>query len=142
MSTPGPRPSIDEALERHEVVWLSSIRPDGRPHLVSAWFLWDAGSIVVPSKPRAQKVRNLERDPRVMIGIGDPDADFDVELMEGNAELPVAPMEGALADRFAQKYSELLSRVGTTAETFASVYSQLIRIHPTRWLEWGGRGWA
>jgi PPOX class probable F420-dependent enzyme len=142
MSAPGPRPSIDEALERQEVVWLSSIRPDGRPHLVSAWFLWHEGSIVVPTKPEAQKVRNLRSDPRVMLAIGEPDADFDIELVEGDAELSSGPMEGGLGDRFARKYVAQLTRAGTTWEQFATVYSQLIRIRPTRWLGWGGQGWA
>jgi PPOX class probable F420-dependent enzyme len=142
MSAPGPRPSIDEALERQEVVWLSSIRPDGRPHLVSAWFLWHEGSIVVPSKPDAQKVRNLRFDPRVMLGIGEPEPDFDVELVEGEAELSAVPLGGGLAERFARKYAAQLSRAGTTLEQFVTVYSQPIRIRPTRWLGWGGRGWA
>lgn len=142
MSAPGPRPSIDEALERREVVWLSSIRPDGRPHLVSTWFLWHEGSIVVPSKPGAQKVRNLRSDPRVMLAIGEPDADFDIELVEGDAELSTEPMDGGLADRFARKYAAQLTRAGTTCDQFATVYSQLIRIRPTRWLGWGGHGWA
>ena len=61
MDAPGPRSSIDLALERQEVVWLSSVRPDGRPHVVPVWFVWEDGSIVVVSKPGAQKVRNLRR---------------------------------------------------------------------------------
>ncbi len=109
---------------------------------MSAWFLWHEGSIVVPSKPEAQKVRNLRSDPRVMLAIGEPDADFDVELVEGDAELSTEPMEGGLADRFARKYAAQLSRAGTTFERFAMVYSQPIRIRPTRWLDWGGPGWA
>jgi hypothetical protein len=27
-------------------------------------------------------------------------------------------------------------------DRFAATYSQPIRLHPTRWLGWGGPGWA
>ena len=136
-SSSGPRPSI-EALEREQVVWLSSVCPDGRPHVVPIWFLWDGDSIVVFSKPDAQKVRNVRVDPRVMVAIGEPGADFDVELVEAAvAELASEP-GATLPDAFARKVRGLLDRAGITVERFAAVYSQPIRIRPTRWLGWGG----
>ena len=69
-----PRASVAAALETSEVVWLSSVRPDGAPHVVPTWFVWDGAAIVVLSKPAAQKVRNLARLPRAMVAIGDPGA--------------------------------------------------------------------
>jgi PPOX class probable F420-dependent enzyme len=138
----GPRPSIGEALEGHDVVWLSSIRPDGRPHLVPVWFVWDGGSLIVLSKPNAQKVRNVRRDPRVMVAVGAPGVDFDVELIEAEAELDPGPANGALPGRFARKYQAQLELATTSIERFAAIYSQPIRIRPTRWLGWGGPGWA
>lgn len=92
-----PRGSIVVALERQAVVWLSSIRPDGRPHIVPLWFLWDGESILVFSKPHAQKVRNLRADPRVMVAVGEPGVEFDVELIEAIAELAQVPTRRLLA---------------------------------------------
>ena len=74
-----------------------------------------------------------------MVAIGKPDPDFDVELVEGEAELAPSPMEDDLADRFARKYASQFARAGTTGERFAAIYSQPIRIRPTRWLGWGGQ---
>lgn len=108
---------------------------------MSAWFVWDEGAIVVPSKPHAQKVRNVARDPHVMIAIGDPNDDFDVDLIEGEAELPPSTTEG-LAEMFARKYSAKLASAGASVEAFLAIYSQPIRIRPTRRLGWGGRGWG
>ena len=59
----GPRPSIAAALEHEPVIWLSTVRPDGCPHVVPLWFVWDGRSIVVFSKPGAQKVSNVRADP-------------------------------------------------------------------------------
>ena len=137
----GPRPSIAIALEREQVIWLSSVCPDGRPHLVPIWFLWDGDSIVVFSKPDAQKVRNIRAEPRVMVAIGQPGFDFDVELVDGVAELPGGPIARHLSDALAGKYAGLVDGAGITVDRFAAIYSQPIRIRPTRWLGWGGRGW-
>ena len=138
----GPRRSIAIALERETVIWLSSIRPDGRPHVVPLWFLWDRESILVFSKPHAQKVRNLLADPRVMVAVGQPGADFDVELIEATAELAPVPTCRLVPGPFARKYLELIVCAGSTLDRYAELYSQPIRIQPIRWLGWGGRGWV
>lgn len=138
----GPRASIGDALEREAVIWLSSTCPDGRPHIVPVWFLWDGESILVCSKPHAQKVRNLRADARVMVAVGEPGLDFDIELIEATAELGVLPTRHILPDAFATKYASLAARAGVTFDRFCAVYTQAIWIRPTRWLEWGGRGWS
>jgi hypothetical protein len=77
-----------------------------------------------------------------MLAIGEPGADWDVELVEGVPEL-LPPVAGAdvVPDSFAAKYRQLMSRAGTTREQFAQTYWQTIRIRPTRWLNYGGAGW-
>ena len=46
---------IDRLLREELVVWLSSVRPDGRPHLVPIWFSWDGRDIVIASKPTPRR---------------------------------------------------------------------------------------
>jgi PPOX class probable F420-dependent enzyme len=137
-----PRPSAREALEREPVVWVSSIRPDGSPHVLPLWFHWDTDSILVFSKPHAQKVRNLRANPRVMVAIGEPGVDFDVELIEAAAEFLPVPTERVLPAAFLDKYAEQMEQGGIDRQRFAEVYSQPIRFRPTRFLDWGGRGWV
>ncbi len=108
------RPSARKALEHHAVVWLSSIRPDGAPHLLPLWFHWDGASILVFSKPGAQKVRNLRVNPRVMVAVGEPGSSFDVELIEADAELLPAPTQDLLPDGFVRKYATHMARGGVT----------------------------
>jgi PPOX class probable F420-dependent enzyme len=135
------RPSIEAALAHDAVVWLSSVQPDGRPHLVPVWFHWDGERIVAFSKPHARKVDNLRDQPSVMVAVGTPGPDFDVELIEATAELPAEPAEGMIPEGFGAKYRELLHRAGLTVQRFAEVYSQPIVIKPTRFLGYGGSGW-
>lgn len=136
-----PRPSAAAALARDEVAWLSSVRPDGRPHLVAVWFHWDGERVVAFSKPHARKVENLRREPRVMIAVGTPGPEFDVELIEADAELPAVPTAAVMPQGFGSKYADLLRRAGLTVQRFTEVYSQPIVLRPTRFLGYGGRGW-
>jgi len=136
-----PRPSAAAALESDPVAWLSSVRRDGSPHLVPVWFHWDGAQVVAFSKPHAKKVENLRQEPRVMIAVGTPGPDFDVELIEADAELPETPTSDCLPSGFGAKYAELLRRAGLTAQRFAEVYSQPIVLRPRRFLGYGGPGW-
>jgi PPOX class probable F420-dependent enzyme len=126
-------------LEREPVVWLSTVRPDGSPHLVPIWFWWDGEALLVFSKPNAQKVRNLRKRPSVMLALGDAEDDFDVGIVEGHAELLETPahelgMTGHLA-----KYRDRMAAMGLSPDEFVTTYSQAIRIRPIRFLPWRGR---
>jgi PPOX class probable F420-dependent enzyme len=135
------RSSIEAALRDDPVVWLSSVQPDGRPHVVPVWFHWDGDRIVAFSKPNARKVDNLRGRPSVMLAVGNPGPDFEVELIEATAEIPDAPAAEVMPEGFGAKYRDLLRRAGLTVQRFAEVYSQPIVLRPTRFLGYGGRGW-
>ena len=128
-------------LETEPVIWLSTTRPDGGPHLVPVWFAWDGRSIVVLSKPTARKVHNLRADPRAMLAIGDAEDDFDVGLIEATAEL-IDGSEGstgpALPPAFEAKYGAWIEALGLTPAAFAATYATVIRLTPRRALGWRG----
>lgn len=141
-STPQPRVPIDERLRTEPTVWLSSTRPDGRPHVVPVWFNWDGSVFDLFSKPHAQKVRNLREHPDVMLAVGRPDQEWDVELVEGTATVLDAPTSDVVAPTMFEKYALLMARAALDRDTFVSTYSQPVRIQPTRFLGYGGRGWT
>ncbi|HET9345165.1 MAG TPA: pyridoxamine 5'-phosphate oxidase family protein [Candidatus Limnocylindrales bacterium] len=134
-----PAARIDRLLRSEPVVWMSTVRPDGTPHLIPIWFSWDGEAILVASKPAAQKVRNLRTNPVVMLALGQPDADFDVGLLEGRAELVDAPAADLLPASHLAKYRAPMASIGLTPEEFLATYTQVIRIVPTRYLPWHGR---
>ena len=135
------RPAVDAALRADLVAWLSSVQADGRPHVAPVWFHWDGEQIVASSKPNARKIDNLRVRPTVMLAVGTPGPEFDVELIEATAELPDLPASEVMPEGFGSKYRDLLRRAGLSAQRFAEVYSQPIVLRPTRFLGYGGRGW-
>ena len=119
---------IDQRLRHDPIIWLSSVRPEGRPHLVPVWFVWDGASILFFSKPAAQKVRNLRYSPQVMLALDSADEGEDVVLLEGRAELlgPDAPRSTLPA--YAEKYAALMARLGMAADWHAAEYNQAIGV--------------
>ena len=69
---------------------LCSLTKDGFPHPMPMWFgLEDDGAVVMTSFMKSQKVRNLERNPRVSLLIEDGEeyAKLRGVVMYGKAEL-------------------------------------------------------
>ena len=108
LGTPRARRQAETALRDDPVVWLSSVQANGQPHVVPVWFHWDGERIVAFSKPRARKVDNLRDQPQVMLAVGAPGPDFEVELIEATAELPDSSASDVMPVGFGAKYQELL----------------------------------
>jgi PPOX class probable F420-dependent enzyme len=120
---------LDRFLTREPVVWLSTVRPDGAPHLVPIWFTWDGTSLLVFSKPEAQKVRNLRTHPVAMLALGEPEDDFDVALAEARVRLLDEPAR-ELPEAHLAKYGERMAALGLTPDDFLATYSQVVVITP------------
>ena len=126
---------IDQRLRAEPIIWLSSVRPDGRPHLVPVWFLWDGAAMLIFSKPAAQKVRNLRHNPQVVLALDSADEGEDVVLLEGRAELLGDGAPRSTLPQYAEKYAALMTRIGITAASMAAEYTQAIRVTIDRLVE-------
>lgn len=125
---------IEQRLRTDEVIWLNSVRPDGRPHSVVVWFLWNDDSILIFSQPDKQKVRNLHNNPNVVLALDNTDNGDDPITIEGTATFPPHDEVNATLSAYEEKYAEGLKGLKMTAEQMAQSYSQAIRITPTRFL--------
>ncbi len=127
---------VDSRLRNEPIMWLSTARPDGRPHLVPVWFLWDGESILIFSKPNNQKIRNLQENPNVMLALEAAHEGNDIVLIEGVGEfiddLEVSPA----MPQYAAKYAKLLMEMNWTAEKMTASYTQAIRVRPTRFFSY------
>ena len=78
-----PFSKIDIWLQGFRSIWLSTTRPDGRPHAVPVWYWWNGKSIYFTSGETSQKARNLAKQPGIVVHAGDGD---DVIILEGAVE--------------------------------------------------------
>jgi PPOX class probable F420-dependent enzyme len=126
---------------------LATIDRDGYPHLVAMSFALDAdGNIVMTSFGKAQKVINLQRNPRVAVMVEHGLA-YDTikgvmirglaEIVKGTeAVLETMQMVVGKASRIAGKPRDPSSVVITDAYRRQAEKRVVIRIHPRKWASW------
>jgi PPOX class probable F420-dependent enzyme len=119
---------IDQRLREDIIIWLGSVRPDGRPHLVAVWFLWTGEDLLIFSKPHQQKIRNLCQNPHVILALDNTNLGVDPITLEGEAELLADPEVNTTLPGYVAKYGAHITGIGYTPETMAKAYSQTIRI--------------
>ena len=131
--------TIEARVRAEPIVWLTTVAPSGLPCVVPTWFSWDGEAFRIFTKPTARKLRNIGRNPLVMLAIGDPHADFDVVLIEGRAYQETTDVAGATVDGHLTKYGRQLSAIGLDRDEYLHTYSATLRVDPTRVLGWSGR---
>ena len=62
-----------DMMRRPATCYLSTTMPDGSPQLTQVWVDTDGEHVLVNTVRGAQKLRNIERDPRVAVAVSDPD---------------------------------------------------------------------
>ncbi len=61
----------DRLTSSHDY-WVATTRPDGRPHVMPVWAVWDAGYLWFSSSLGSRKARNLDADPRLTMTTDNP----------------------------------------------------------------------
>jgi PPOX class probable F420-dependent enzyme len=127
---------IIERLQGAEYAYLTTVRPDGRPHTVPVCFIWEDGSILLFSLPESVKIRNLRENPSVSLALDTFGQDeYYSVVVEGTAKVVEEPGLDMNYPAYAQKYTPLSQRMFGTdipPESFMRQYSQAVRITPTR----------
>lgn len=66
---------------------LSTVRKDGRPHVMPIWFVMDGDKLVFNTGAGSVKGKNLKRYPEVCITVDDPNPPYSFVQIQGKAEL-------------------------------------------------------
>ena len=130
---------VDARIRAEPIVWLTTMAPTGRPCVVPTWFSWDGWAFRIFTKPTARKLRNIACNPHVMLALGDPHADFDVVLVEGEACAEAPATAAETVDGHLARYRLQLSAIGLDCDGYVRTHSASMRIEPTRVLGWSGR---
>ena len=93
--------AIEARLGRELTIWLSTVRTDGRPHLVPVWFVWLEGKIYFCTDSESQKFTNLRYNQSIALSLPDTDA---VVIVEGEAHAADRATTESLAEYFFNKY--------------------------------------
>lgn len=124
---------VNERLNNDLITWLTTVRPDGRPHTVPVWFLWD-GETILMFRAIKVKVQELKQNPNVTLALDPSNNGNDIVVIEGTAELVEDMNITAALPAFAKKYDVLLKEMGWTAESMAPNYPHAVRVTPKKFL--------
>jgi PPOX class probable F420-dependent enzyme len=127
--TPQPSEKDIQRLQTQQVIWLASVRPDGRPHLVPIWFVWLGDKIYLGTDPASVKVRNLRANPAVSLALEDGVTPL---ICEGSAALLEEPIPDGVLAAFMAKYEWDVKA--------DPQYHLLVEITPRKWLSWADPG--
>jgi PPOX class probable F420-dependent enzyme len=122
----------ERRLREEQIIWMTTVRSDGQPQSVPVWFFWDGEEFLVYSQPGRQKVRNIERDPRVGLNLNSNAQGGDVVCAEGTAEIVEDAPPATEVPEYVEKYRDAIAEIGFDSDGFARAFSVAIRVTPTR----------
>lgn len=98
----------EKRLEAAEIYWLSTVRPDGRPHVTPLVSVWIDGAAYFATGPTERKAKNLEKNAHCVLNTGCDKLDEGLDLVvEGDAvRLTDRAKLQRVADAFTAKYPE------------------------------------
>lgn len=86
--------------------WLSSTRPDGRPHTVPRWAVYVDGNIYYDGSPETRHNRNIEINPNVTVHLESGDHVVILEGTSAPAGKPSEELDAKLVEAYRKKYAQ------------------------------------
>ena len=125
------RARVDARLNTNLMAWLTTVNPAGRPDSVPVWFLLrDDDTVLVYSQPGKAKLRNIQGNPNVALGLDVTDIGRDIIRIEGTAMCAPDHPPADRVPEYAAKYAERIGAIFGTVERFAEAFSEAIVITP------------
>ena len=115
----------DPRLDSERNIWLATVRPDGRPHLIPIWFVWLNTRFYLCTGKASVKGRNLQANPNLVLALEDGSKPL---IAEGTATLLDPPFAPELAAAFQAKYDWDMRH--------SDQYNMVVEVTPQRWLQW------
>jgi PPOX class probable F420-dependent enzyme len=119
-------------LREEIVVWLTTVTPRGLPLPNPVWFVWDGDDTVTMYSMPGARARNIEANPLVSLNFTGDGRGGDIVVLSGEARIDHDAPPAGSDEGYVAKYSEHISRIGQTPETFGARYSVPVRIELTR----------
>ncbi|HEY4027157.1 MAG TPA: TIGR03618 family F420-dependent PPOX class oxidoreductase [Candidatus Dormibacteraeota bacterium] len=133
---------VTEFLAARRKLHVATIGRDGGPHLMPMYFLLVDGAVTFWTYARSQKVRNLERDPRITVMAEDGDAYFDLRGVQiaGRAHLASDPeLVTAFGELLYQRYFGPLDDSGRAYVARSAAKRTRVTVEPLHVVSWDHR---
>jgi PPOX class probable F420-dependent enzyme len=96
--------SLIALLHQPSICFLTTLMPDGSPQITQTWVDTDGEHVVINTVQGFQKVKNVERDPRVAVAVADPSGPSRYYAIRGRVVNVTTEGGAEHIDALAQRY--------------------------------------
>lgn len=125
-------PQFMERIQKGVYAWLTTVRADGTPQPTPVWYVWENGTFLIYSIPNQQKVRNIQSNPKVSLGITDDPKGESYLVITGDAAIDENAPRLSANLPYVEKYRHGMAEINFTPESMTRDFTTAIRITPTR----------
>jgi len=83
-------PDVEEFLREPNVAALSTVRPDGRPHVTPVWYEYDGKEFIISTPRGTQKLKNVARKGFAALSVHSQSCAYRHVFVEGTARAGIS----------------------------------------------------
>jgi len=92
----------EQRLKKSHNYWITTVKPDGSPHTMVVWGLWQNGRLLFSTGSQSQKARNLARNPNCVVCT---ELANEAVIVEGVAEIADVSSRRKFLAQYKPKYN-------------------------------------
>ena len=114
----------EQRLKKSHNYWITTVRPDGSPHTMVVWGLWQDGRFLFSTGSKSRKARNLGQNPSCIVCTEHAN---EAVIVEGVAEVADVAARRKLIPIYEKKYKFDLS---TMKDDLLSMKEPVFAVRP------------
>src|SRR5580765_1562621 len=132
----------EQRLKKSHNYWITTVKPDGAPHSMVVWGLWQDGGFLFSTGSGSRKARNLEQNPKCIVCTENA---AEAIIVEGVAEIADVGGRKKMLPAYERKYKfDMSSMKGDILAMKEPVYSVRPRVvfamyekhFQSKWTRW------
>ena len=116
-------------LHDEHVVWLTTVgakTDTPQPNVI--WFLFQEDDVIIYTKPGAQRLENIAKNPKVSLNFNSPEDGEAMTVFTGTAIVDPAIKSVIHNHEYVEKYERWMENIGMTPQQMNDEFSVPIRI--------------
>ena len=114
----------EQRLKKSHNYWITTVKPDGSPHTMVVWGMWQDGRFLFSTGSKSRKARNLAENPNCIVGSENA---AEAIIVEGVAEIADVAARRKMLPAYERKYKFDLS---TMKDDILSMKEPVFAVRP------------
>jgi hypothetical protein len=114
----------EQRVKNSHNYWITTVKPDGSPHTMVVWGLWQDGRFLFSTGSTSRKARNLASNPKCVVCT---EHAHEAVIVEGVAEVADVPARRKFLKTYTKKYKFDMS---TMAADILSMKEPVFAVRP------------